>query len=96
MKTRKGKFQENLLTKLRRRNRELEQKYSKLSETLSDSLAGEAIERSLKNEAYAFILAEGLTEKFLGFRIMPNRSKHQAALYSLVTGADLEGIWIDE
>ena len=85
----------NQLSILKQRYKELEELYRKSQEVLSTTLAGEAIEQLLKNEAYAFILSKGLTKKFLKFRIMPYRSKHQEALYKLTMEANLEGIWID-
>lgn len=85
----------NQLSILKQRYKELEELYRKSQEVLSTTLAGEAIEQLLKNEAYAFILSKGLTKKFLNFRIMGSRSKHQEALYKLAMEANLEGIWID-
>ena len=85
----------NQLSILKQRYKELEELYRKSQEVLSTTLAGEAIEQLLKNEAYAFILSKGLTKKFLNFRIMQYRSKHQEALYKLTMEANLEGIWID-
>ena len=85
----------NQLSQLEQRNKELEELYWKSQEALSEALGGEAIEQLLKNEAYAFILSKGLTKKFLNFRIMGSRSKHQQALYKLTMEANLEGIWID-
>ena len=85
----------NQLSILKQRYKELEELYRKSQEVLSTTLAGEAIEQLLKNEAYAFILSKGLTKKFLNFRIMPYRSKHQEALYKLTMEVNLEGIWID-
>ena len=85
----------NQLSQLEQRNKELEELYRKSQEALSEALGGEAIEQLLKNEAYAFILSKGLTKKFLNFRIMASRSKHQQALYTLTMEANLEGIWID-
>ena len=85
----------NQLSQLEQRNKELEELYRKSQEALSEALGGEAIEQLLKNEAYAFILSKGLTKKFLNFRIMGSRSKHQQALYKLTMEANLEGIWID-
>ena len=85
----------NQLSQLEQRCKELEELYRKSQEALSEALGGEAIERLLKNEAYAFILSKGLTKKFLKFRIIGSRSKHQQALYTLTMAANLEGIWID-
>ena len=73
----------------------LEEAYRKTLENLRDTETGETIENILKNEAYAFIISEGLTEKFLDFRVLANRSRHQEAVYNAVTEAGLEGIWID-
>ena len=85
----------NQLSLLEQRCKELEELYRKSQEALSEALGGEAIERLLKNEAYAFILSKGLTKKFLKFRIIGSRSKHQQALYTLTMEANLGGIWID-
>ena len=86
----------NQLSLLKERNEELEELFRKSQDALSIALGGEAIEQLLKNEAYAFILSKGLTKKFLKFRIMGSRSKHQAALYKLTMEANLGGIWIDD
>ena len=64
-------------------------------EKLQEAKEGERIEKHLKNEAYAFLLAEGLLDKFLEFREHFHRTKAQDALYSLVAEADQGGLWID-
>ena len=78
------------------------EKYNKLTKQQKELIAkvaesdeGERIERYLKNEAYAFLLAEGLLDKFLEFRETFHRTKPQEALFSLVAEADMRGLWID-
>ena len=62
---------------------------------LQETKEGERVERYLKNEAYAFLLAEGLLDKFLEFREKFHRTKPQEVLFSLVTEANMGGLWID-
>jgi glutathionylspermidine synthase len=78
------------------------EKYNKLTKQQKELIAKvaesderERIERYLKNEAYAFLLAEGLLDKFLEFRETFHRTKPQEVLFSLVTEADMGGLWID-
>lgn len=78
------------------------EKYNKLTKQQKELIAkvaesdeGERIERYLKNEAYAFLLAEGLLDKFLEFRETFHRTKPQEVLFSLVTEANMGGLWID-
>ncbi len=66
-----------------------------MEKKLSDTEKGERIEKYLKNEAYAFILSEGLLNKFLEFRTPLHRSKPQDVFFNLVAEADLRGLWID-
>ena len=68
--------------------REIEQK-------LKEARDGKDVEKLLKNEAYAFLLAEGLLDKFLEFRQHFHRTRAQEALYTLVVDASLGGLWID-
>lgn len=78
-----------------KRKGELKEEYQKVLEELTEIKEGEKIEKYLKNEAYAFLLAEGLLDKFLEFRERFHRTKAQDALYSLVAEADMGGLWID-
>jgi len=72
-----------------------EKLYQEALEKLKEAEEGEVIEKMLKNEAYAFLLAEGLLDKFLEFREYFHRTKAQNALYNLVADASLGGLWID-
>lgn len=74
---------------------ELAKEHQETQEKIHDLETGESIEKFLKNEAYAFLLAEGLLDKFLDFRETFHRTKAQDALYNLVAEADLGGLWID-
>lgn len=69
--------------------------YEELEEALTEEEEGRRLERYLKNEAYAFLLAEGLLDKFLEFREPYHRTKPQGTLFYLVSEADLGGLWID-
>ncbi len=69
--------------------------YKEALQQLSETEDRERVERYLKNEAYAFLLAEGLLDKFLEFRETFHRTKPQEALFSLVAEADMGGLWID-
>jgi hypothetical protein len=78
------------------------EKYNKLTKQQKELIAkvaesdeGERVERYLKNEAYAFLLAEGLLDKFLEFREPFHRTKAQEALFTLVAEAQMGGLWID-
>ena len=78
------------------------EKYNKLTKQQKELIAkvaesdeGERVERYLKNEAYAFLLAEGLLDKFLEFREPFHRTKAQDALFNLVDEAQMGGLWID-
>ena len=74
---------------------ELNKEHQETLKQLSEVKEGETIERYLKNEAYAFLLAEGLLDKFLEFREHFHRTKPQDALYNLVAEAGMGGLWID-
>lgn len=67
----------------------------KAKKKLSCMEAKGVIEKFLKNEAYAFLLSEGLLDKFLLFREPKNRTKTQDAIYTLISATDLVGMWID-
>ena len=78
------------------------EKYNKLTKQQKELIAkvaesdeGERVERYLKNEAYAFLLAEGLLDKFLEFREPFHRTKAQEALFTLVAETQMGGLWID-
>lgn len=73
----------------------LSKEQKETQEELIKAKEGEQAEKLLKNEAYAFLLAEGLLNKFLRFREYFYRTKTQDALYNLVAEADLGGLWID-
>lgn len=72
-----------------------EKLYQEALERLKKAEEGEEVEKLLKNEAYAFLLAEGLMDKFLDFREYFQRTKAQNALYNLVAEASLGGLWVD-
>lgn len=76
-------------------SRHTEKEYEEALQKLSEAQSGENMERLYKNEAYAFLLSEGLLDKFLEFRTSFHRTKTQEANYLLVTQADLCGLWID-
>lgn len=84
------------LSLLEKKYEKLEKEYGKSIESLSIALGGEELEKLLKNEAYAFLLSEGLLEKFLEFRSMCHRTRSQEAHFKLITEANLEGLWIDD
>ena len=74
---------------------ELKAEHQKALETIQTAIEGETLEKYLKNEAYAFLLAEGLLDKFLEFREPFHRTKAQDALFNLVAEAQMGGLWID-
>lgn len=68
----------------------------RLTEEKEAAETEEAIERFLKNEAYSFIISEGLVDKFLTFRRSPmDRTEKQEKVYRLTTDSNLEGLWIE-
>ena len=69
--------------------------YTKALGKIETAQEGERIEKRLKNESYAFILSEGLLDKFLDFREHFHRTRAQDAFYKLVSEAELGGLWID-
>lgn len=75
--------------------KETKAELQKAIETLKTAIDGETLEKYLKNEAYAFLLAEGLLDKFLEFREPFHRTKAQDALFNLVAEAQMGGLWID-
>ncbi len=72
-----------------------EKDYEEALQKLSEAQREANLERLFKNEAYAFLLDEGLLDKFLEFRTSFHRTKSQDAHYFLVIEADLSGLWID-
>ncbi len=64
------------------------QKYNEAEE-----LAGQEV--SLKNQAYAFILSEGLTDKFLTYVKKLNWGPFHEAINFLVEERNPEGPWIE-
>ena len=75
--------------------KEKEERNVELDEALSFMEAAEGNERYLKNEAFGFILSEGLLEKFLEFREEYHRTPTQRTHYTLVLRANLAGFWLD-
>ena len=69
---------------------------SEVKEELNNERDENSEERLYKNEAYAFILSEGLLDKFLDFREPLHRTRSQEIHYSLTTASDLPGEWIAE
>jgi predicted transcriptional regulator len=96
-KNQKGKLShlEEAIKQSEKYYEELAREHKETLEKLEESKEGEVVERLLKNEAYAFLLAEGLIDKFLEFRESFHRTKAQDALYNLVAEADMGGLWID-
>ena len=92
-----GKHPTNLnkkITDSEERYKALEGEYLKLKEEISNKETREEIEKFLKNQAFTFILTEGLLEKFLKFRESGQRTKTQEAIYTLVLATDPIGFWI--
>jgi hypothetical protein len=88
--------QESTIKQTEEKLQETQEKlYQEALERLKKAEEGEEVEKLLKNEAYAFLLAEGLLDKFLEFRETFHRTKPQEVLFSLVTEADMGGLWID-
>ncbi len=83
------------LMKLKERLSLFKAEHQKALECIQTATEGETLEKYLKNEAYAFILAEGLLDKFLEFREPFHRTKAQGALFNLVAEAQIGGLWID-
>lgn len=73
----------------------LEKEYKEALDKITIYETGEAIEKYLKNLAYAFIVSEGLLERFFDFMDPHHRDKRQEAIYSLTMEAELGGLWID-
>ena len=69
---------------------------SEVKEELNNERDENSEERLYKNEAYAFILSEGLLDKFLDFREPLHRTRSQEIHYTLTTASDLPGEWIAE
>lgn len=84
------------LSKLEEKYGKLEKMYGEALEELSEKVIDEGTERVLKNEAYAFLLSEGLVDKFIDFRETFHRSRAQEAYWKLVSQADLDGYWLED
>ena len=83
------------LSRLEEKYGKLEKMYGEALEDLSKKIVGEETEKILKNEAYAFLLSEGLVDKFIDFRETFHRSRAQEAYWRLVSEADLDGYWLE-
>jgi len=86
---------ERALKQSEKKYEELEKQLKETQEKLQEAKEGYVVERLLKNEAYGFILSEGLLDKFLEYREYFHRTKAQNALYNLVAEASLGGLWVD-
>ena len=84
-----------LLSQLEEKCGKLEKMNGELLEELAEKVVSEATEKNLKNEAYAFLLSEGLVDKFLNFREIYQRTKSQEVYLRLVQIADLEECWLE-
>lgn len=73
----------------------LEEEYLKFKDDYSQKETMENLEKFLKNQAFTFILTEGLLEKFLEFRKSGQRTKTQETIYTLVLATEPKGFWID-
>lgn len=72
--------------------KELIKAYDKLC---SETREKYELEKCLKNEAYAFILSEGLLDKFKAFQNdLSNRNDTEKAISYLVANTSPEGEWI--
>ena len=69
---------------------------SQVKEDLNSEREENSEERLYKNEAYAFILSEGLLDKFLDFLEPLHRNRSQEIHYTLTTASDLPGEWVAE
>lgn len=68
-----------------------------LREQLISAEDRERIERFLKNEAYAYLISEGLLDKFLWFRSSSlHRTEKQENAYKPITEANLGGLWFEK
>lgn len=54
------------------------------------------MESSLKNEAYGFIMSQGLLYDFVAYRTKKKKDPMEAALEFLLTEAEANGDWIAE
>ena len=84
------------LSQLEEKCAKLEKMKGELLEELSEKMVSGATEKLLKNEAYAFLLSEGLVDKFIDFRETFHRSRAQEAYWRLVSQADLDGYWLED
>lgn len=78
------------------RYKSLRDELTELKEQLSDMDTRETIENFLKNEAYAFLISEGLLDEFVVFREGSARTRSQNEIYNLVTSIAKKGLWIEE
>ena len=95
-KKKQHSYQESTIKQTEEKLQETQEKlYQEALEKLKEAEEGRVIEKMLKNEAYGFILSEGLLDKFLEYREYFHRTKAQNALYNLIAEAHLGGLWID-
>ena len=77
--------------------KELEETKEQLYNEQAENEAGVAEtmkEASLKNEAYGFIISQGLLDKFIAYRIKKDKEPLEAALIHLLSTAEAFGDWI--
>lgn len=77
--------------------KELEETKEQLYNEQAENEAGVAEtikEASLKNEAYGFIISQGLLDKFISYRIKKDKEPLEAALIHLLSTAEVFGDWI--
>ena len=77
--------------------KELEETKKQLYNEQAENEAGVAEtmkEASLKNEAYGFIISQGLLDKFIAYRIKKDKEPLEAALIHLLSTAEAFGDWI--
>ena len=94
---------EEQLQKAKELNKELSEKYNSLKEDYNNeveeangSTASILEEAQLKNEAYGFIISQGLLDKFIAKRISREREPLEAALDYLLLSAEAFGDWIKD
>ncbi len=94
---------EEQLRKANELNKELSEKYNSLKEDYykeieegNGSTASIMEEAQLKNEAYGFIISQGLLDKFIAKRISREREPLEAALDYLLLSAEAFGDWIKD
>ncbi len=72
----------------------LKEAYEKEAKENSEGTEFVNIEAALKNEAYAFIISNGLLDKFITFKIGRDTEPTEAALKHLILTAEAYGDWI--